>query len=120
MRLPTVLLAALIGGFCRLPAEGDAGGPARQAPKDTAQAPAKARQDTLPPPLRDIGQKALAAPEKLVFDIVWGGWSFRWVNAGRATLELLPTEKPEQWRIQSLAWCNKFFQTFYPVRDTVF
>jgi Protein of unknown function (DUF3108) len=32
----------------------------------------------------------------------------------------LPTEKPEQWRIQSLAWCNKFFQSFYPVRDTVF
>lgn len=125
MRLPAFLLASLIGSFCLVPAEGDAGGPMKPAPKDTAKAPpgktpAKAApKDTLPPPLRDIGQKALAAPERLVFDIIWGGWSFRWVNAGKATLELLPTERPDQWRIRSLAWCNKFFQSFYPVRDTV-
>lgn len=104
--------------------------PAPKAPsKDTAKAtkpPAKdsakaaAPRDSLPPPLRDIGQSALKAPEKLVFDVIWGGWNFRWVHAGKATLELLPTEKPAEWKIQSLAWCNKFFQTFYPVRDTVF
>lgn len=81
---------------------------------------ASASKDTLPPPLRDIGQKALKAPEKLVFDVIWGGWNFRWVHAGKATLELLPRESPTEWKIQSLAWCNKFFQTFYPVRDTVF
>lgn len=84
-------------------------------PRDTAESPA----DTLPKPLRDLGQKALKVPEKLLFDIIWGGWSFRWVTAGRATLELLPTENPETWEIRSLAWCNGFFQTFYPVRDTV-
>jgi hypothetical protein len=76
--------------------------------------------DSLPPPLRDLEQTALSAPEKLVFDIIWGGWNFRWVHAGKATLELLPTDDPAQWKIRSLAWCNKFFQTFYPVRDTVF
>jgi hypothetical protein len=75
--------------------------------------------DTLPAPLRDIGQKALRAPEKLTFDIIWGGWNFRWVHAGKATLELLPAERPELWKIRSLAWCNGFFQSIYPVRDTV-
>jgi hypothetical protein len=80
---------------------------------------ASAIVDTVPPPLRDLGQKALKVPEKLLFDIIWGGWSFRWVTAGRATLELLPTDDPNEWKIQSLAWCNGFFQTFYPVRDTV-
>jgi hypothetical protein len=75
--------------------------------------------DTLPAPLRDLGQKALKVPEKLFFDIIWGGWSFRWVKAGRATLELLPTEEKHIWKIQSLAWCNGFFQSIYPVRDTV-
>jgi hypothetical protein len=137
MRLPASVSAALIGSLCLVPAAGGAGAPAKPPAKDTAKASAKApsgkapakpvprdtaakaAKDTLPPPLRDLGQKALAAPEKLVFDIVWGGWSFRWVQAGKATLELLPTERPEQWRIRSLAWCNKFFQSFYPVRDTV-
>jgi hypothetical protein len=75
--------------------------------------------DTLPKPLRDLGQKALKVPEKLLFDVIWGGWSFRWVTAGRATLELLPADAPGTWQIRSLAWCNGFFQTFYPVRDTV-
>jgi hypothetical protein len=104
---------------------------AKPAPKDTAKVHAKDSaksaspptaipRDTLPPPLRDIGQKALAVPEKLTFDIIWGGWSFRWITAGKATLELLPEERPENWRIQSLAWCNKFFQSIYPVKDTVF
>jgi hypothetical protein len=78
-----------------------------------------AKADTLPPPLRDLGQKALKVPEKLLFDVIWGGWSFRWIHAGRATLELLPTDQPTEWKIQSLAWCNKFFQSIYPVRDTV-
>ncbi len=77
------------------------------------------KRDTIPPPLRDLGQKALKAPERLVFDVIWGGWSFRWVHAGEATLELLPTADPHQWKIQSLARCNHFFETFYPVRDTV-
>lgn len=76
-------------------------------------------RDTVPAPLRSIGQNALKAPEKLLFDVIWGGWNFRWVHAGRATLELLPTGKSTEWEIRSLAWCNKFFQTFYPVRDTV-
>lgn len=70
-------------------------------------------------PLRDLNQKALKVPEKLLFDIVWGGWSFSWVNAGQATLELLPGDNPEHWQIRSLAWCNRFFRTFYPVHDTV-
>lgn len=83
--------------------------------KDTLAAPKVVE----PAPLRDIGQKALKAPEKLLFDVIWGGWNFRWVHAGRATLELLPTAKSTEWEIRSLAWCNKFFQTFYPVRDTV-
>ena len=76
--------------------------------------------DTLAKPLRDLGQKALKVPEKLLFDVVWGGWGFRWVTAGQATLELLPTERADAWKIQSLAWCNSFFQSIYPVRDTVF
>jgi hypothetical protein len=87
----------------------------RHAPKDSA----KAAIDTVPKPLRDLSQKALRVPEKLLFDIIWGGWSFRWVTAGQATLELLPTDRPETWKIRSLAWCNGFFRTFYPVRDTV-
>jgi hypothetical protein len=75
--------------------------------------------DSVPPPLRRLDQSALKVPEKLLFDIIWGGWSFRWVTAGRATLELLPGDDPETWTIRSLAWCNGFFQSFYPVRDTV-
>jgi hypothetical protein len=75
--------------------------------------------DTLPRPLRELGQKALKVPEKLLFDIIWGGWSFKWITAGQATLELLPTQSPVEWQIRSLAWCNGFFQTFYPVKDTV-
>jgi len=69
--------------------------------------------------LRDLGQHALRVPENLLFDIVWGGWSFRWVHAGRATLELNATSNPKLWTIRSTAWCNGFFQSFYPVRDTV-
>ncbi|GEM_PF-182858 len=75
--------------------------------------------DTLRPALRTLGQKALKVPEKLLFDVIWGGWSFRWVTAGQATLELLPTDSPDEWKIRSLAWVNGFFQTFYPVHDTV-
>ncbi|MEO7423602.1 MAG: DUF3108 domain-containing protein [Fibrobacteria bacterium] len=86
------------------------------APASTASAMVR---DTLPPPLRVVKQTALKAPEKLLFDIIWGGWSFRWVTAGQATLELLPTAQPHEWQIRSLAWANVFFQTFYPVRDTV-
>jgi hypothetical protein len=74
---------------------------------------------SVPAPLRILDQKALKIPEKLVFDIIWGGWSFRWVKAGQATLELMPTTDSTQWKIQSLARCNNFFATFYPVRDTV-
>lgn len=92
--------------------------PSKPVPADSAN-PAKAAADTLSKPLRDLGQKALKVPEKLLFDIIWGGWSFRWVTAGQATLELLPTDRPETWKIRSLAWCNGFFRTFYPVRDTV-
>jgi hypothetical protein len=75
--------------------------------------------DSVPPPLRNINQNAFKAGEKLIFDIIWGGWSFRWVNAGQATLELHATLDSNQWKIQSLARCNNFFATFYPVRDTV-
>jgi hypothetical protein len=92
-----------------------AGDTARSASRDSAKSPA----DTLPKPLRVLNQKALKVPEKLLFDVIWGGWSFRWVTAGQATLELLPTDRPETWKIRSLAWCNGFFRTFYPVRDTV-
>lgn len=92
---------------------------AKSAPPKPGPAPSRALVDTLPSPLRDIGQNALKAPEKLVFDITWGGWNFRWVHAGKATLELLPADRPEQWKIRSLAWCNGFFQSIYPVRDTV-
>lgn len=114
---------ALVGGALACLAATALPAAAPKAKADTAKPAASlpsAPRDTLPPPLRDIAQKALRVPEKLTFDVIWGGWSFRWVHAGKATLELLPTERPEQWRIQSLAWCNKFFQTIYPVRDTVF
>ena len=70
-------------------------------------------------PLRDLKQTTLKVPEKLVFDIIWGGWSFRWVNAGQASLELLPGPDSTEWKILSLAHCNSFFSTFYPVQDTV-
>ncbi len=113
----------------RLPAAARAAvGTAEKPPPTSVAAPAasstpseslKTTSDTLPKPLRDLKQKALKVPEKLLFDIIWGGWSFRWVTAGQATLELLPTDRPETWKIRSLAWCNGFFQTFYPVRDTV-
>jgi hypothetical protein len=63
--------------------------------------------------------EAFSVPEKLIFDIIWGGWSFRWINAGQATLELLPTQNPKVIQVRSLAWCNSFFNSFYPVRDTV-
>jgi hypothetical protein len=69
--------------------------------------------------LRDIRQTSLEAPEQLLFDVIWGGWSFNWVKAGSATLDLLPTTNPKVWQIRSLAWGNSFFQSFYPVRDTV-
>jgi hypothetical protein len=69
--------------------------------------------------LRELDQKILQAPEKLSFDIVWGGWSFRWIHAGQATLDLLPTSNPKVWQIRSLARCNGFFQSIYPVHDTV-
>ena len=75
--------------------------------------------DTLPKPLRVVSQKALKVPEKLLFNIIWGGWSFKWITAGQATLELLPTASPTEWKIQSLAWADGFFQTLYPVKDTV-
>ena len=60
-------------------------------------------------------------PEKLVFDIVWGGWSFRWIHAGQATLELgpHPSGEKETMQILSLAKGNKFFQSFFPVNDTI-
>ncbi|HKP98341.1 MAG TPA: DUF3108 domain-containing protein [Fibrobacteria bacterium] len=101
------------------PVPGAAPGKAKTATHGTTAAPSPVPADTLPPPLRNLGQKALKVPEKLLFDIIWGGWSFRWITAGQATLELLPTEKPYEWKIQSLAWCNGFFQSFYPVNDTV-
>ena len=69
--------------------------------------------------LRDLKQTALQAPEELLFDIVWGGWSFNWVHAGQATLDLLPTSNPKVWQIRSQAWCSGFFQSVYPVEDTV-
>ncbi len=68
--------------------------------------------------LREIKQTAVA-PEELLFDIVWGGWGFRWVHAGQATLDIVPTSNPKVLKIQSLAWCNPFFQSIYPVKDTV-
>ena len=40
-------------------------------------------------------------------------------NAGTATLDFLPTENPKVSQIRSIATGNKFFQSFYPVRDTV-
>ena len=65
--------------------------------------------------LRNINQKVFKEPERFLFDINWG-----WINAGQATLELKKGAKPNLWKIQSLAWCNKFFQAFYPVHDTIF
>jgi hypothetical protein len=69
--------------------------------------------------LRTVPQTALKAPEELLFDIIWGGWTFKWVHAGTASLDLLPTANSKVWQIRSLARGNKFFQSFYPVRDTV-
>lgn len=82
-------------------------------------APDRWRPPTDTADLRNLGLNALPVPEKLVFDIIWGGWSFRWVHAGQATLEMLPTANPKVIQVRSLAWCNKFFNTFYPVQDTV-
>jgi hypothetical protein len=65
--------------------------------------------------LRDLAQDVFTVPEYYLYDLNWG-----WINAGQATLELTTTEKPNLWKVQSLAWCNKFFQTFYPVYDTIF
>lgn len=70
--------------------------------------------------LRDIKQTTFRAPESLVFNLYWRWLGIRWVRAGRATLEVLPHEKPGLWRIQSRAWANSFFQKFYPVSDTIF
>lgn len=89
------------------------------ASKATAARVTAAKPDTASPPLRVLNQKALKAPERLVFDIIWGGWTFKWIKAGQATLELLPTSDSTQWKIQSLARCNHFFETVYKVRDTV-
>jgi len=69
--------------------------------------------------LRDVKQITLQVPEELRFDIVWGGWGFSWVHAGQASLDLLATPNPKIWQIKSLAKCNRFFQSLYPVRDTV-
>lgn len=69
--------------------------------------------------LRSLPGARPAVPEKLLFDIVWGGWSFRWVHAGQATIELLPTATPHIVKMRSLAWGTDFFQSLYPVRDTV-
>ncbi len=93
-------------------------------PSAVSAAPAKLAPDRWRPPpdtvdLRDLGLDPPPYPEKLLFDIIWGGWSFRWVHAGQATLEILPTANPKVAQVRSLAWCNKFFNTFYPVRDTV-
>lgn len=87
------------------------------APVPLAASPLPVPRDTVD--LREVRQTALKAPEQLLFDIIWGGWSFNWVNAGQATLDLLPTENEKVWEIRSLAWGNKFFQSFYPVNDTV-
>ncbi len=65
--------------------------------------------------LRDIHQTFFKAPEKLLFNINWG-----WINAGQATLELIEQKKENLWKIQSRAWVNSFFDTFYPVQDTIF
>jgi len=72
--------------------------------------------------LRDIRPTAAAtlkAPEYLLFDVIWGGWGFNWITAGQATLDYLPTSNPKVARIRSVATGNAFFQSFYPVRDTV-
>jgi len=116
------LIALCIAGASQAaapPSPRPSGKPAHSNSPSSPRDSVRASADTLPKPLRDLGQKALRVPEKLLFDVIWGGWSFRWVTAGRATLELLPAEVPGAWEIRSLAWCNGFFQTFYPVRDTV-
>jgi len=69
--------------------------------------------------LRDLRQTTLHVPERLLFDIVWGGWDFSWVHAGQASLDLLPTPNPKIWQIRSEASCSGFFQSFYSVQDTV-
>lgn len=63
--------------------------------------------------LRTIEQKSVRSRERYRFDINWGI-----VNAGGASIETLPY-KNNLWEIRSRAWCNDFFQTFYPVYDTI-
>ncbi len=72
------------------------------------------------PPLRVVDQKSLETSEHLLFDVIWGGWSFRWVHAGHATLDILPHDAPHLWQVRSLAWSNSFFSSLYPVNDTVY
>jgi hypothetical protein len=124
--LPAAFLASLlfllVAAASPTPAPATIRKPAKPGHADTLAAlrdSLRSPTDTLPKPLRNLGQKALRVPEKLLFNVIWGGWSFRWVTAGQATLELLPADVPGAWEIRSLAWCNGFFQTFYPVRDTV-
>ena len=107
-----IVVATLIVGFPIF------GKPA-PAPKAPATRVAAAKLDTVPSPLRVLNQNALKAPERLVFDVIWGGWTFKWIKAGQATLELLPTPDSTHWKIQSLARCNHFFEAIYKVRDTV-
>ena len=101
-----VLLAVAALGSVPVKATAAATAAAITVPRDTTD-------------LRDVRQTALQAPEHLLFDIVWGGWSFNWVRAGTASLDLLPTENPKVWEIRSVATGNRFFQSVYPVNDTV-
>ncbi len=77
-------------------------------------------QEAFKPYLKDqkalrIYQNSLKPTEELLFDIDWG-----FINAGQAMLELLQTDDDSLLIIRSRAWCNKLFQSFYPVQDTIF
>lgn len=98
LAVPACLLAVLTGTAAGLP-----------APADTTD-------------LRDIRPTAattLKSPEYLLFDVIWGGWGFNWITAGQATLDFIPTRNEKVSQIRSVATGNAFFQSFYPVRDTV-
>jgi len=64
--------------------------------------------------LRNLKQSSVRSKEFFLYDINWG-----LVNAGQASLETLPS-LGSLWELRSRAWCNSFFQTFYPVQDTIF
>ena len=64
--------------------------------------------------------EAIPEKERLLFDITWGAWASDGSMRVGPPWKFLPAETDRHLVFRSQAWNNKFFQTFYPVRDTLF